>query len=320
LFSWRKTQANDLPRCLQLHTAKNAVQAVGQSAAEQAWRQLLETTHATRSALVESPHNGHTEIVGFGLATFVKKRFAEEEVRNPRPGLNVRIIESILQGKSVVASYAEVRDDNTRADLQQVILETCWDNNALNPKDRDEVRVLLGVAYMELFTGYRFSRILYDIADAIDKFHTEGHRSFRAVDGCEDFRRAHPEVPCDPDWCLKECNLEVMRTDPHSIAAPLFQRHLPPQLALTRVEQEFLELALEGDDDESLAKASFVTVPAIKRRWSGIFQRVGAVRPDLCPLDGEGTRGTQKRQRILSYLRTHPEELRPFNHAAAASR
>ena len=319
MFAWRKTQAKDLPRCLQLHTAKNAFRALGQYAAEGAWRQLLEMTHATRSVVVESHHNGRKEIVGFGLGCFVNKCFAEEEARHPQPGLNTRIIESIVQGKSVVASYAEVRDDNTRAELQQVILETCWANDALNPKERDEVRVLLGVGYMELFAGYRFARILYEIADAIDKFHTDGHRSFRVVDDYANFHRAHPDVPCDSDWCLKECTLEVIRIDPHSIAAPLFQHHVPPQLRLTRVEQEFLELALGGEDDESVAKSAFVTVPAIKRRWSTIFQRVGAVRPDLCPLDGEGTRGTQKRQRILHYLRSHPEELRPFNHAATTA-
>jgi hypothetical protein len=104
-----------------------------------------------------------------------------------------------------------------------------------------------------------------------------------------------------------------MRADPHSVAAGLFQHHVPPQFAFTRGEQELLELALEGADDVSIAKSSFVTLPAIKRRWSAIFERVGSIRPDLCPLDGEGTRGIQKRQRILTYVRSHPEELRPFD-------
>ena len=77
--------------------------------------------------------------------------------------------------------------------------------------------------------------------------------------------------------------------------------------------EEALELALEGADDVSIAKSLFVTLPAIKRRWSHIFERAGSIRPDLCPLDGEGTRGIQKRQRILTYVRSHPEELRPFD-------
>jgi hypothetical protein len=40
---------------------------------------------------------------------------------------------------------------------------------------------------------------------------------------------------------------------------------------------------------------------------------MGSIGPDLCPLDGERTRGIQKRQRILTYVRSHPEELRRFD-------
>ena len=72
-------------------------------------------------------------------------------------------------------------------------------------------------------------------------------------------------------------------------------------------------MALEGIDDATAAKALFVTLPAIKRRWQNIFHRVGALMPDLCPPDGDGTRGIQKRQRILAYVRNYPEELRPFD-------
>ena len=111
-----------------------------------------------------------------------------------------------------------------------------------------------------------------------------------------------------------------MRTDPHSVAAGLFQHHVPPQFAFARGEQELLELALEGADDVSIAKSLFVTLPAIKRRWSNIFERVGSTRPDLCPLDGNGTRGIQKRQRILAYVRSHPEELRPFDSRSQKTR
>jgi hypothetical protein len=57
----------------------------------------------------------------------------------------------------------------------------------------------------------------------------------------------------------------------------------------------------------------FVTVPAIKRRWASLVARVAAMRPDLCPPDADGTSGIQKRQRVLAYVRNHPQELRPFN-------
>jgi DNA-binding CsgD family transcriptional regulator len=313
LLTWRRTQAGDLAKCLQLHPAKNGAELVGHPCAVKAWQGLLGMPHATRSALVEMRERGRVEIVGFGLATFVKKRFVEDEIKDPRPGLNARIIESVGNGTCVVASYAEVREANTRGDLQQVILDTSWKNGLLTPDQVDEVRVLLGRAYQELFAGYHFSRILVEMVDELDLWHIRGQASFKPIDRFEAFRRAHPETGWNPDRCLMAATLDTMRADPHSVAAGLFQHHVAPQFGFTPGEQELLELAVEGADDAAIAKSLYLTLAAIKRRWSSIFERTSSVRPDLCPFDGDGTRGIQKRQRILAHVRKHPEELRPFD-------
>jgi hypothetical protein len=311
-FSWRKTQPRDLPECLKLHPAKNGAEIVGHARAHEAWLQLLQSTHATRSALVEMHANGRTEIVGFGLGSFVKKSFAEAEIREPRPGLNARIIESVVVGDPVTATYAEVRDANTRGDLQNVILETSW-KASLPPSVVPEVRAVLGVAYLELFAGYRFARLITEFVDKLDVSQREhGIDEFRVVDRFENFRRQNPKTSWNPERMLLEVTLDRIRAYPHSIGARLFMHHAP-QFGFTRGEQELLELALEGGDDTAMAESLFVTVPAIKRRWATIFERVGRIRPDLCPLDGEGTRGVQKRQRVITYVRSHPEELRPFD-------
>lgn len=313
LFSWRKTQASDLAKCLQLHPAKNGAEIVGRARVVGAWQQLFKMSHATRSALVEMHEKNQVQIVGFGFASFVKKSFVEEEIRNPKPGLNSRIIQSIVDGNSVIATYDEVRDGNTRGDLQQVILDTSWKSGPLTAAQVDEVRILLGRAFQELFAGYHFSRILTELVDELDLWHVRGQRSFQVVDRFENFRRANPETGWNPDRALVEATLETMRDDPHSVAAELFRHHVLPQFGFAQREQELLELALEGADDAIVAKSLFLTLPAIKRRWSRIFARVSSVRPDLSPMDGEGTRGIQKRQRILTYIRSHPEELRPFD-------
>ena len=312
LFSWRKTLTQDLPECLRLHTAKNGSELVGPSRALKAWQQLLAMSHATRSALVEMHDAGRVEIVGFGLATFVKKSFAESEVQNPQPGLNARIIESIAEGDPVVATYQEIRDSNTVGDLEQVILDTSWKQGALTAPQVDQVRVLLGQAYLQMYAGYRFSRILAELVDQRDFWHTHGQRSFRIIDEFATFRRTNPGSKWNADRALSDVTLETMRDDPHSVAAPLFQHHVPPQFGFARGEQELLELALEGTEDAGIAKSLFVSLAAIKRRWSSIFERVASISPELCPMDASGTRGVQKRQRILAYVRNHPEELRPF--------
>jgi hypothetical protein len=319
-FSWRKTTASDLSECLKLHPGKNGAETAGSCLAIQAWKQLFAMTHATRSALVEVQCKGKVEIVGFGFATFVKKSFAESEVLHPKPGLNSRIIDSVVGGNSVVATYEEVRDANTRGDLQQAILDTSWKNSGLNADQVDEVRVLLGRAYQELFLGYNFSRILWECVDELDFWHLRGQRSFQIVDRFEAYRLANPETTWNPDRALMAATVESMRVDPHSVAAELFHHRYPPQIAFTRSEQELLEAALEGLDDASAAKALFVSVAAIKRRWASIFGRVAAIRPDLCPPEAEGTRGIQKRQRVLTYVRNHPQELRPFNFGSSSGK
>ena len=312
IFSWRKTRAGDLPACLALHPAKNGAESVGSALAMKAWQQLFDMTHATRTAVVEMHGKSEAKIVGFGLAVFVKKSFAEAEVRNPKPGLNSRIIASVAAGKPVVATFEEVRDANTQGDLQQVILDTSWHNTLLNAAQRDEVRVLLGLAYLELHQGYHFSRILSEMVDELDLWHVRDHRSFQVVDRFEAYRLANPDTAWNAERALLAVTLDSMRIDPHSVAAGLFQHHPEPRFAFTPGEQQLLEAALEGVDDASASNSLFVSVPAIKRRWESIFDRVAAIRPDLCP-PGNGTRGIQKRQRVLTYVRSHPEELRPFN-------
>src|ERR1700722_8854716 len=167
-FSWRKTRVVDLPECLSLHPAKNGSETVGCHRALKAWQELLNLAHASRGDLVELRRNGKSEIVGFGFAAFVKRSFAEAEVRHPRPGLNSRIIESVGSANSVIATYDEVRGANTTGDLEQVILDTSWKHGHLNAAQVDEVRVLLGLAYQELHAGYRFSRILTELVDELD--------------------------------------------------------------------------------------------------------------------------------------------------------
>ncbi|HEY5055178.1 MAG TPA: hypothetical protein VII58_03410 [Acidobacteriaceae bacterium] len=315
-FSWRKTRSSDLPACLALHPAKNGAEVVGYRKALNAWQRILEMRHATRSVVVERHAKGKTEIAGFGLSAFVKKSFAEAEIQNPRPGLNSRIIESVLVGNPVIATYEEVRDANTRGDLEQVVLDTSW-KTRMNADQLNELRIILGRSYPEIHCGYMLSRIFTEIVDELD-FEISRGSHFQAI------KRFDAPGKGDATWyyerALAAVDAYIMRENPLSIAAAVFQRHARPQFRLTRGEQELLELALDGLDDATAATELSVSLPAVKHRWANIFERVAAVRPDLCPADLNGTRGIQKRQRILTHVRKHPEELRPFNLSMSENR
>ena len=98
----------------------------------------------------------------------------------------------------------------------------------------------------------------------------------------------------------------------------LFVNYAPPQFCFSRSEQRLLSLALEGGTDEELSDELCVSLFAVKKTWRVIYDRVGACWPELVPSNEQADtliqdRGKQKKQRLLAYLRKHPEELRPVS-------
>ena len=101
-----------------------------------------------------------------------------------------------------------------------------------------------------------------------------------------------------------------------SIAASLFQ-YREPVLGLREGERHLLAEALSCRSDSDLAKRMNLSRETIKKRWQSLFGKVAEVRPELLPVEeNEGarqSRGLQKRHRILAYVRSHPQELRPYH-------
>ena len=92
-------------------------------------------------------------------------------------------------------------------------------------------------------------------------------------------------------------------------------RYAPPRFGFTPAERRMLRCASAGTTDEAIAGALLLSRSTVKKRWDSIYgrveQREAAVLSPSVPLDASGKRGAERRRRLLSYLRDHPEELRP---------
>jgi hypothetical protein len=90
-----------------------------------------------------------------------------------------------------------------------------------------------------------------------------------------------------------------------------------PQIGFSRSEQKLLSAALRGGTDEELSDELVISLSAVKKAWSSVYDRAAEHLPDsILAVETEeerrnGDRGKQKKQRLLAYLREHPEELRP---------
>jgi len=88
-----------------------------------------------------------------------------------------------------------------------------------------------------------------------------------------------------------------------------------PRCGFRPSEQRVLLAALRGGTDKELADDLGISLATVKKHWLSIYSRVSTHLPALLPNRGatveEGSRGREKKQHIIEYVREHPEELRP---------
>jgi hypothetical protein len=311
-FHCRPVRKEDLQECLLVHPARMGAERIGIKRALRAWRTILVDADACVASLVEKVTPGSSEVVGFGLAVFVTSSFSDAMLANPQPGLNARIIESIDAGKSVIPPYRYLQTANTSATLDHVVMYSTEKLGSLNSNELMLVRNSLARSYFDAFVGYRLRRMLYEIVDEHEFEKIKNYRGLRIVK-----RLSAPDLPGIPAlWknnrALCEATAETLADDPASVAARPFIDRPEPVLEFTLSQKRLLAAALRGAENAALAEGLCRTPSAVKRTWTGIFEKCARHYPTLLPTTEGSLRGQQKRHKVMAYIREHPEELRPF--------
>jgi DNA-binding CsgD family transcriptional regulator len=233
---------------------------------------------------------------------FVAADFATQELQHPRPGLNDRLIAGLASGKPVVRAGPGLVGAGAALDI--VVLSGSWRDESLSPEQAAEIGMLLARVFVESHIGYELNRILCETKGGAQRRHLEtGGGVWRTVER----------------FAGERTLFAMTRKEAISVsgsrAGSLFQ-HRAPVLHLRDTEKHLLAEALDGGTDSELATKLSLSASSIKKRWRSLFERIADARPDLLPdgddRGGDGSRGPQKRHRILAYVRSHPEELRPF--------
>jgi len=311
---WRPIREADLSACLEIQPACIGDQIVGRSAALRVWTGLLDSPSFQANVIEsERPLAGH-RIVACGMGVFVSSAFADREIKNPRPGLNSRIIAGVASGESVVLNRAEIAQGNAGEGIDFVNMYGTWRDGIMNAEQLAEVHALLGTSFVEHFTGYRFNRVLKEAIGSSQIALARATGTYRVV---KEFQKT--------ESALVVVTRETAAAAPYSVAATMY-RYQAPVLRLRPAEQKLLAVALSGKTDAELSAALDLSIEAIKKRWMSIFDRVDEFKPDiLSQTDAYSSampsttgswsdgRGPQKRHRVVAYVRTHPEELRPFS-------
>jgi hypothetical protein len=300
---WRPISESDLSECLNIQPACLGDQIVGRRTALQVWHRLVE--HPSFQANViesERPIAGHT-IVACGMGVFVTKAFADREIRYPQPGINSRIIAKLASEEPILLDRKQIGAGNADEGLDFVNMYGTWRDGVMSPRQLAEAQALLGSSFVEHFAGYRFNRVLKEAIGNSQIALARATGTYRVV---AEFTES--------ESALAVATPETISSAPYSVAAKLY-RYRPPILRLRAAEQNLLAAALAGKTDAELSSELGLSIEAIKKRWMSIFERVDQYKPAILgrsDIESDG-RGPQKRHRVIAYIRTHPEELRPFS-------
>ena len=303
-ITWRPATWRDIEAALSIQPKYRGDTLVGVEAALEAWKHLFRDRFFQTGVFESSSLPQSHRMVGFGASVLVSSAFADAELANPRPDINSRVIASIHSGRSVLATPNEVARANSGDGVNVLSLCGTCRHQILSPPDLIETQTLMVSGFVEVHAGYRIRRFFQETATETDKDFLRRSIEFRLVAN-------FPEAGRDIFLMTRESVQDL----PGSLGNVLF-RFREPALRLRDSDQQLLVAALRGATDQELTSVLGFTLSAVKARWRSTIARVEESMPDLVRdvFNHEG-RGTQKRHRVLDYVRSHPEELRPFDWA-----
>jgi hypothetical protein len=300
---WRPISEADLGECLEIQPSCMGDQIVGRGTALRVWKGFLHDPSFLANVIESERPIAGQSIVACGMGVFVTKAFADSEIRGPRPGLNSRIIAGVASGESPLLSRAQIAVGNAGEGIDFVNMYGTWREGIMNTDQLSEVHALLGTSFVEHFAGYRFNRVLKEAVGESSIALARATGTYRIVAEYKNTKSA-----------LVVATRESVLTAPYSVAAALY-RYQAPELRLRPAEQNLLVAALAGKTDAELSNDLGLSIEAIKKRWMSIFDRIDEFKPEILSRTGADSdgRGPQKRHRVVAYIRSHPEELRPFS-------
>jgi hypothetical protein len=251
--------------------------------------------------------------LALGVSVFLTDEFTLRATSSPLFWIGPELIRRIDQNESPVLDLEGIRSGNSGGGLNLF----CWEVDVYSGPEAEFLAITseLATSFFENHAGFKvkealaqqpFGPVFRAAVQMGGWLIQNGKRGYARVDDPEGIERAgEPFV-----WGMTR---ELGHVSTGSWLASLFD-YRPPSLCFTPAEQRLLACALRGSTDEETATSLAISVSAVKKCWQSIYTRVGLRSPELLPNDnGNGdSRGVEKKRRLLAYIRSHPEEIRPL--------
>jgi DNA-binding CsgD family transcriptional regulator len=276
------------------------------------WLSLM-GREAFRAVVFEDAEDSQIRIMGVGVSVFVSHEFLLELKTPPFFWAGPEMIKRVLRGESPLLSDKQVRRANADGGLNLVTWAGALHADYLQSVD---AHTAMFAAFVGEHRGFQLKELVgYGMSlEALEGTIRSGGLFLSPVNGryVDSVDRPLQEILAEPHYVGLTRELAMARFGTWIGSLFVYQ---PPQFGFRASEQRQLLAALQGGTDDDLARTLGISLSAVKKTWGSIYGRVTlrspGLIPDHVPAELNSERGKEKKQRLLAYLREHPEELRP---------
>jgi hypothetical protein len=282
-----------------------------------AWLRLLDC-EAFQACVFQEVRDSEVRLIAAACSVFVSDDFVRELKTPPFFWIGPELAGRVLGGRSPVLQGREFSKANTGGGLNLVLWHVC-----IAPKEamRSEVRAQVSASFFEYHRGFLLKELIAlqaTFAQEVQWTLEGGGLPVSPANG-------HYVDSVDSSNAMYEPHLfgltRELAENKMSWISSLFL-YEPPRVMFSNGERKLLAVALRGVTDQELSDELAISLSGVKKVWRSIYKRASEqLDSSILNVDVEeehrnGDRGKQKKQRLLAYLREHPEELRPYSRKA----
>lgn len=278
------------------------------------WRSWLRRAAMHLTVLEDETRPSALRLAAFGCSVFLTDDFAQEVHSGLPPHVSAQVYERAVADRAPILDASDIRKESASAGLNLLVLHIGWPESDFDEDEIRQIKARLVEAFFYTHAGYPIREIMQEVHSP-EEMRRATAAGLIVYNDYADYWRANPHLAPPERLMPYLMGVDRERAREGSYIAPVFV-YTAPRFFFSVSEQELLRLALLDKTDEEMARALHVSESAVQKRWQAIFDRASASTVRWLPTPAEPersdrVRGVEKRRHLLSYLRSHPEELRP---------
>jgi hypothetical protein len=318
MIRYRLARSDDIATCVQFIADHPVLGPRYGSSIEHlgtVWRRFLGSDALFSLVSEEAGPGSASRTICAQFASFISDEFATDLTTPPLKWIGPELVNRCLQGPAPVLSDAEVRRSNSTDGLNILVWPTGPRSDFENLSELFKGSQAI---FFDTYRGFNIKRLQTQATHPMEMLMAVNSGGWylreTASTRFQSFQEPAESMFLQPH--MLEATREKAAEQPGSWAN-LFFAYRRPVIGFTRSEQRLLSAALQGGTDGELSDLLGISLSAVKKTWAAIYFRVQSRKPLNVKIEldesVEGDRGKEKKQKLLVYLRAHPEELKPYS-------